>query len=72
MVQAGFIVVNKYGGRNMHGVDQDQAFHNPALSQAFHHLRRDIDKSPPGRDLKPQLFSIAFHQNISLSLLSAK
>ena len=47
------------------GIDQDQTLHNPALPQAFHHLGRNIDKSPPGWRLKPQLFSIAFHDKIA-------
>jgi len=45
----------------MHGVDQDETLLDTTLPQALFHLRRNVDKRPPGPHLKPQLFSVTFH-----------
>ena len=42
-------------------LDQDQPLRDAAFPQAFFDLAGDVDKGPPGRDLKPQFFSITFH-----------
>jgi hypothetical protein len=33
VVQAGFVVIDKHRGRNMHGIDQRQSFPNTTLTE---------------------------------------
>jgi hypothetical protein len=61
MVKAGFIVINKNGCSDVHGVDKDEALCYSAFLDALLNLGCNIDKGPSGRHLKPQLFTIAFH-----------
>ncbi len=44
VVQTGFVVVDKYRGGDVHGVDQHQAFRNAACAQAFVDFGGDIDE----------------------------
>jgi hypothetical protein len=37
------------------------AFPDPALTKGSFHVRSDIDKPAPGRDIKPEFFAIGFH-----------
>jgi hypothetical protein len=72
VMQAGFIVINENRGRDVHGIDEDKAFLDVALPQAFINLGRNIDESPPCRDVEPQFFSKTLHEKVSLSLDSSK
>ncbi len=49
----------------MHGIDQDKAFFDAALSQTFVDFRGNIDQGPSGGDLEEQFFTIAFHGETS-------
>ena len=61
VMQTGFVIVDKYRGRDVHGVDQHQALFNTAFVQALVYFGGDIDESPSGGHFKPQLFAVAFH-----------
>jgi len=43
---SGFVVVDKYRGGDVHGVDQDQAFFDPALLDALSNIGGDVYKRP--------------------------
>ena len=58
IVQTRFIVIDKHRCGDMHGVAQQQALTDPALSKAFLHLRGDVAKLPTRRDIKPEFFTI--------------
>ena len=45
----------------MHGVAKQETFFDPALSQAFINLRRDVDEGTACWDAEPQFLSVAFH-----------
>jgi hypothetical protein len=64
-MQTGFIVVNEYRGRNMHGVNEHNALFDAAFPQAFLHLRGDVNERPAGGHLKPKFFAVAFHAYLS-------
>jgi hypothetical protein len=73
MMQAGFIIINEYGSRDMHGIHQAQPFTNPACLQDGFHIPGDIDKSCPGGNVEPEFLSKRFHQlsyNILLSIFN--
>jgi hypothetical protein len=61
MMQAGFVVVDKNAGGNMHGIAQQKPLRNAAFRKTLLDLRSNIDKLTPLRSLKPEFFSIAFH-----------
>jgi hypothetical protein len=61
MVETRFVIINKHRGRDVHGIDQDEAFLDAALPQTFVDFRGNIDQGPSGWDLEEQLFTIAFH-----------
>ena len=46
---------------NMLGIDETQSLLNPALSQTFLNLRRDVDKCPSGGYFEPEFFVVTFH-----------
>ena len=64
--QTGLVVVDKNGSGDVHGIDKDKALPNTALVNALFHLRGDVHKTPARRDLKPELFAIAFHTEVLL------
>ena len=43
-------------------ITQHESFLYAAFSEARLNVRRDVDKSPPGRDFKPEFFSVALHR----------
>ena len=43
MVETRFVIIDKHRGRDVHGIDQDEAFFDAALPQAFINLRGNID-----------------------------
>lgn len=45
----------------MHRIDEAEALSNAALGQAFVNPRGDVQETPAGRDLKPELFTVGFH-----------
>jgi hypothetical protein len=53
MMKSGFVIVNKNGCRDVHGVNEHKALFDPAFLQARLNLRGDVDKCPTSRDLKP-------------------
>ena len=61
VVQPGLIVIDEDAGGDVHGVDQDQAFGDAAVSEALLHLGGDIDEGPAAGDLKPEFLAVAFH-----------
>ena len=52
VMKAGFIVINKDRGRNMHGIDKDKPLLDSAILQALVDLRSDIDEGPSGGDVE--------------------
>lgn len=50
---------------DVHRIDEAEAFLDSALGQAFVNLRGDVQESPAGRDLKPELFTVGFHHRES-------
>jgi hypothetical protein len=66
-MQAGFIVVDKDAGGDVHGVAEDEALGDATFLEAMLNLRRDIDKFSPGFSAEPEFFSITFH-DLVLSL----
>jgi hypothetical protein len=63
-VQARFIVVDKHGSRDVHGVDQHQTFLDTAFPEAVFHLPRDVDERSSAGNLKTQLFAKGLHPSI--------
>jgi hypothetical protein len=63
MMQTCFIVVDKYGGSDVHGIAEYKTFPDPTFSQAFFDLGSDVDQGSPRRYLKPEFFSITFHED---------
>jgi hypothetical protein len=61
MMQTGFIVIDEHRCGDMHGITQNKPFGNTAGVQAFLYLRRNVDKRPTGRDIKPEFFAVTFH-----------
>ena len=61
LMEARLIVVDEDGRRNMHRINEDEAFSDPALCEAVFHLGGDVDQGSAGRHLKPQLFSVRLH-----------
>jgi hypothetical protein len=60
-VQARLVVVDEDRCGDVHGVDQDQAFLDPAFPQAFLHGGGDVNEAPAGGDIEPELFTVGFH-----------
>ena len=48
---------DKNGSRDVHGVDQHQAFFYAAFPKGCRHIRGDIDKGPAGGDFKEEFFT---------------
>ncbi len=61
LVESPFVVVNEDTGRDMHGVDQDQALPDTAFIKAVPDLGRNVDKSPSGLGGEGQFFPVRFH-----------
>ena len=59
-VEAALIVVDEDGRSDMHRVTEQYSFVDSAHFQACLHLRRDVDVRPPGGDVEPKFFSVAF------------
>jgi len=52
-MQAGFIIVDKHAGGNVHRIDKAKPLANPALGQASFDLRSDVYQIHPLGDLEP-------------------
>ena len=50
-----FVVIDEYRGRDVHGVDQTQAFGHAAPVNEFLDLGRDIDEPASIRYFKPKM-----------------
>ena len=46
----------------MHRIDQTQSIGNPAVMNQLGDLTGNIDKTPPGFDVKNQFFAQGFHK----------
>ena len=57
VMKAGFIVVDEYRSRDVHGVDQTKTFGYAAPVNEFLDLWRDIDEPTSIRYFKPKMFS---------------
>jgi hypothetical protein len=66
MMQTCFIVVDKHGGSDVHGIAEHKTFSDPTFSQALFNLGSDVDQGSPRRYLKPEFFAITFHGHPSL------
>jgi len=64
MVQAGFIIVDKDGSRDVHGVHEYKALSDAALFQASFHLGSHIDQGSSGAHMKPQFFAVISHPGL--------
>jgi len=53
IVEAALVVVDEDGCGDMHSVAKQESIFDTALSQACLHLRRDVDESPPSRNVEP-------------------
>ena len=67
VMEAGFIVIDEYGGGDVHRVAEHQAFGYAAFVDAFLNIGCDIDESPAGRYVEPQLFSVTFQNSLLIS-----
>lgn len=67
VVEAGFVIVDEHGSRDVHGVHENQSLSNTAFPQALVHLRGDVEKGPAGWHVKPKLSAIALHDEPSIS-----
>ena len=63
LVQAGFVVVNKDGGGDMHRIGQQQALLHPALAYRVLAIVGDVDEAHACRDVEGQIFGVGFHAN---------
>lgn len=61
LMQAGFVIVDEYGGGDVHRVDQHQPLGHAAFFQAPLDVRRNIDEGPAGGDLEPKFPAVGFH-----------
>src|SRR5687767_5134142 len=55
------VVVNENRRRDVHGVDQAQAFAHAALADQLLNLRRDVDEPAPAGHFEPEMLSERFH-----------
>ena len=62
VMESTLVVVNEDGRRNVHGVDQAQAFAHAALAHELRNLRRDVEEAAPAGDFKPEMFGERFHE----------
>jgi hypothetical protein len=60
-MEAGFIIINKDRGRNMHGIDKNKPFFDFTILQTLIDLGGDIDEGPSCGDIKCEFFAIALH-----------
>src|SRR5690606_15726815 len=58
MVQPGFVIVDEYAGRDVHGVDKHKPVFYPAFVDALLDLRRYIDIGTPGRRIEIKHFTV--------------
>jgi hypothetical protein len=56
----------------MHGVDQNQSLAYVALLQCKNRIRRYVDESTAGRDMKPQFLAVTLHEIFSWSFLMTR
>src|SRR5215216_6867582 len=61
IVQSAFVIVDKYGCRNVHCIYQNQTLFDPAFAQRLFHLPGDVHKSTPGWNVKLQLLAKRMH-----------
>jgi len=61
LVKSGFVVVDKHGCGDVHCVDENQTLPDAAFPEAFFYLRGNVDESPAGGYIEPELLAIAFH-----------
>src|SRR5206468_8253513 len=72
LVKSRLIVVNKHGGGNVHGVNQNQALPNAAFCEASLNFRSNVYKTSPCRKVKPEFLAIGLHGPPSNSVQSSK
>ena len=63
VMESGFIVINKHGGGDVHGVDETKAVGHAAPVNELLDLRRDVEEAAPAGHLKPKMFSERFHSS---------
>ena len=61
MVEAGFVVVYKDAGCDVHGIYQAEPFTYAAIFKGLRNLRCDIHKPDTLRNIEEELFAERFH-----------
>jgi hypothetical protein len=65
VVQAGFVIVDKDAGGDVHSIAEEETIFDAAFSQALFNLWCNVNKFPPCFCIKPEFFSIIFHNDFS-------
>jgi len=60
-MEAGFIVIDKHGCGDVHGIDQYQSVNNPALPDAGTDIIRDVHKGHTLGKLEGEFLAVGFH-----------
>jgi hypothetical protein len=64
--QTPLVVVDEHARRDVHGIDQAQAFPDAALAEGLFDVRSDVDVIPSVRRAEPQLFAVTFHKKLKI------
>ena len=60
-MQSRFVIVDEDGRRDVHRVHEAKALFDAALAQRLFHLRRDVHKTPAGREVHREVGSVGVH-----------
>ncbi len=61
LVKAGFVIVDKYAGGDVHGIYEAQTFPDAALCHNFGDIRSYVDECQPVRSIESQVLGPRFH-----------
>jgi hypothetical protein len=61
-MQSSFIIVDKHRCRDVHGIDEAEAFLDFAFTERELYFGCDVDECTACGDVKPQLLAIASHE----------
>src|SRR5262249_20928377 len=66
LVQSAFVVVDEDRRGDVHRIHENESFPDTGFANALSDLRRDVDKTSPGRNVEPEFVSIALHKSAFL------
>ena len=61
LMEAGLVIVDEHAGADVHGVAEQEAIGDRAVTEAADDVGSDVDESASGGDIEPEFLAVAFH-----------